>query len=95
MSDWRFAQEEVALELAMLHFFSIVKQEPEGEVEFRITIKEFAKPSSRMMTFFAQADKQTNQKTLPITPAAWGDTLLEALSQCITEINRFPYQGAR
>ena len=93
MSDWRFAQEDVAIELAHLHFFSVVKKEQAGEVEFRITIKEFAKPASRTMTFFAQADKQTNQKTMPITPAAWGDSLLAALSECITEIHRFPYEG--
>jgi len=95
MSEWRFAQEEIASELALLHFFSIIKKEPEGEVEFRIAVKEFAQPSSRGMSFFAQADKQTNQKTLPVTPAGWGDSLLEALSQCIAEINRFPYEGER
>ena len=93
MSDWKFAQEGVDHQLAMLHHFSIVKKEPGGEVEFRIAIKEFAAPVSRDMTFFAQADKQTNQKTLPITPSAWGDTLLSALSDCIIEIHRFPYEG--
>lgn len=95
MSDWKFAQEEGAQQLALLHFFSVVKQEPEGDVEFRITVKEFAQPTSRTMSFFAQADKQTNQNTLPVTPAGWGDSLLAALSECITEIHRFPYQGPR
>ncbi len=95
MSDWKFAQEGGSGEVAMLHFFSLVKKEPAGEVEFRITVKEFAKPTSGLMAFFAQADKETNQQTLPVTPAGWGDSLLSALSACIAEINRFPYQGPR
>lgn len=95
MSDWKFAQEAASGEVALLHFFSLVKKESEGDVEFRITIKEFAQPTSRLMGFFAQADKQTNQLTLPVTPAGWGDSLLSALSECIVEINRFPYQGPR
>jgi hypothetical protein len=96
MSDWKFAQEEDrSIELAMVHRFSMMKKEKEGEVEFTITIKEFAKPASRTMSFFAQADKQTNQKTMPVTPAGWGESLLAALSECIAEINRFPYQGPR
>lgn len=95
MSDWKFAGDEGGHELAMLHFFSVTKKEPAGDVEFRITVKEFAKPTSRNMSFFAQADKQTNQKTLPVTPAGWGDSLLGAVSECITEINRFPYEGPR
>jgi hypothetical protein len=45
------------------------------------------------MQFIAQADKQTNQKTRPFTPTEWGSTLIEALSQCVREIHRFPYQG--
>jgi hypothetical protein len=95
MSDWKFAQEEAGTELAQIHLFAYMKKDPGGEVEFRITIKEFANPPSRALSFFAQSDKATNQKTLPVTPAGWGDTLLAALSECITEINRFPYQGER
>jgi hypothetical protein len=45
------------------------------------------------MLFFAQADKQTNQKTAPFTPCGWGDTMLKALSECIQSIQRFPYEG--
>lgn len=94
MTDWKFAQDEDApVQLARLHFFSIVKKEKEGDVEFTITIKEFAQPGSLTMSFFAQADKQTNQRTLPVTPSGWGDSLLTALAACIAEINRFPYQG--
>jgi hypothetical protein len=32
---------------------------------------------------------------MPVTPAGWGESLLAALSECIAEINRFPYQGPR
>lgn len=95
MSDWKFAHDDDApVQLAKLHHFSMVKTEAAGEVEFTITIKEFAKPGSLAMAFFAQADKQTNQQTLPVTPSGWGDSLLTALSACIAEINRFPYQGS-
>jgi hypothetical protein len=45
------------------------------------------------MQFLAQADKQTNQKSAPFTPTGWGSTLLEALSQCVREVHRFPYEG--
>ena len=45
------------------------------------------------MRFFAQADKQTNQKTAPYLPTGWGSNLLQALSACIKEIKRFPYEG--
>jgi hypothetical protein len=64
-----------------------------GEVEFCITVKEFVTPKEPTMHFFAQADKQTNQKTAPYTPSGWGKTLLEALSECIRAMNKFPYEG--
>ena len=93
MRDWGFAQTHPSQELAQLHFFSVKKEHPGGEVEFRITIKEFVTPKEPTMHFFAQTDKQTNQKTAPYTPSGWGKTLLEALSECIRSMNRFPYEG--
>jgi hypothetical protein len=45
------------------------------------------------MQFMAQAEKQTTKKKAPFTPTGWGSTLVEALSQCVREIHRFPYQG--
>jgi hypothetical protein len=92
MRDWGFAQTHASQELAQLHYFSVKKEHPGGEVEFRITIKEFVTPKEPTMHFFAQADKQTNQKTAPYTPSGWGKTLLEALSECIRSLNRFPYE---
>ncbi len=93
MSEWTFAQSNPEEELAQLHYFSIKKVQPDGEVEFIITVKEFASHNNANMRFFAQADKQTNQKSMPFTPVGWGDTLLKALSECIRSIHKFPYQG--
>src|SRR5215475_10845797 len=94
MKDWGFAQTDPSQELAHLHFFSIQKHYPARRVEFIITVKEFVTPKEPTMIFFAQADQQTNQATAPYHPSGWGKTLLEALANCIREINRFPYAGA-
>jgi hypothetical protein len=94
MKDWGFAQTDTSQELAQLHYFSIQKRYPTGQVEFVITVKEFVTPKEPTMIFFAQADKQTNQRTAPYQPSGWGKTMLEALANCIREINRFPYEGA-
>ena len=45
------------------------------------------------MRFFAQADKETNQSCAPHTPCGWASTLLKALSECVQNVHRFPYQG--
>ncbi len=93
MQDWAFAQTSPSQELALLHEFSVMKQSASGPVEFRITVKEYVTPKEPTMHFLAQADKQTNQKTAPYTPSGWGKTLLEALSECIHALNKFPYEG--
>ncbi len=92
MAEWTFAQSQPHEELALLHSFSVKKRQAGGDVEFIITVKEFATQNNQSMRFFAEADKQTNQKTAPFTPIGWGDTLLKALSECIQAIHRFPYQ---
>ncbi len=93
MQEWTFAQTDPSEELAQLHFFSMKKRQPEGDVEFLITVREYATRTKLSMAFFAQADKQTNQKAAPFTPSGWGETLLQALSECVQAIHRFPYQG--
>ena len=94
MNDWQYAQNDPREQLAQLHFFSMKKLQGETEIEMIITVKETCTPAlGGAMQFFAQADKQTNQKVLPYTPSGWGKTLLEALSTCVREINRFPYQA--
>jgi hypothetical protein len=92
-SDWSYAQSDPSQQLARLHYFSIMKPYPGGEVEMTITVKEFVTPADPAMIFFAQTDKQTNQSVAPYTPSGWGKTMLEALLECIKEVNRFPYQG--
>lgn len=93
MKEWGFAQTLVEDRLAQLHLFSIQKRHSRGEIEFIITVREYVKPKEPEMLFFAQADKQTNQKVAPYTPSGWGRTLLDALSECINAIHRFPYEG--
>jgi hypothetical protein len=92
MKEWGFAQTNNNQELAMLHFFSVKKQHSGGEVEFRITVKEYVTPKEPTMHFFAQADKEVNQSIAPFKPMGWGKTLLDALAECIRSINKFPYE---
>ena len=94
MKEWGFAQTDASQELAQLHFFSIKKHYASGEIEFVITVKEYITPKEPTMHFFAQTDKETNQNTAPYRPCGWGKTMLEALSECVRAINRFPYEGA-
>ena len=93
MSEWTFAQTQPSEELAQLHFFSVKKCQPDGDIEFIITVKEYVDRNQYHMRFFAEADKQTNQKSAPFTPFGWGESLLQALSECVRAIHRFPYEG--
>jgi hypothetical protein len=94
VSDWKFAQKEVSEELALLHHFSIRKNQKDGDIDFLVTVREFAAPPKGQFTrFFAQADKFVNQRTAPILPTGWGNSLLDALSACVRMIREFPYEG--
>jgi hypothetical protein len=93
MKEWAFAQTHPSEELAQLSYFTIKKKQPGGDVEFVITVKEFVTPADPTMLFYATADKQTNQKTVPYTPVGWGRSLLEALADCVRAIHKFPYEG--
>ena len=93
MSEWTFAQGDKAEELAQLHFYAVNKHQGDRVIEFRITVKEYATPNHLSMRFYAEADKQTNQKTAAYTPNGWGSTLLQALSDCVKRIQQFPYEG--
>ena len=93
MSDWKFAQKEVSEELALVHHFSIKKNQKGGDVEFLVTVREFAAPpKGQFARFFAQADKFVNQRTAPILPTGWGNSLLDALCACVRMIRQFPYE---
>jgi hypothetical protein len=93
MTDWIFADTQPSSDLALLHLFSVQKRQGDRSIEFRITVREYVKPNQLSMRFYADADKQVNQKTLPFTPFGWGQTLLEALSNCVQSIHNFPYEG--
>jgi len=93
MKEWGFAQTNANEELAQLHYFSMKKHQANGEVEFLIVVREYITPKEPTMHFFAQADKETNQNTAPYRPCGWGKTMLEALSECVRSVNRFPYEG--
>jgi hypothetical protein len=92
MKEWGYAQHDPSEELAQLHFFTVKKVQGDQAIEFIITVKEYITPQLGAMTFFAQADKQTNQRTASYTPSGWGNSLMSALSACIKEIHRFPYE---
>ncbi len=93
MNDWGYAQQDPAEQLARLHYFSMKKVQAGGAIDFLITVKEFITPPDPAHIFFAQADKQTNQRVAPYTPCGWGKTLLSALQECVREVNRFPYEA--
>ena len=93
MPEWMFAQHHPSIQLCKLQYFSMKKRQANGEIEFLITVKEYVTPPDPAMKFFAQADKQTNQKTLAFTPSGWGQSTLDALGQCLKAIDRFPYEG--
>jgi hypothetical protein len=92
MSDWEFAQADPAQHLAKVHLFSMLKPHEGGEVEITISVKEYLTPRDPALGFYAEADKQTNQKVAPYRAVGWGNTLLAALAQCMREVERFPYQ---
>lgn len=94
MSDWIYAQENPAEQLAQLHYFSILKQQAGDNIPFVITVREFAAPPpGQRLRFFAEADKAVNQKTAPFVPCGWGNTLFNALADCLKLIRQFPYEG--
>jgi hypothetical protein len=74
-------------------FFSMKKVQDGREIEFLITVREYVSPRDPSMPFYAEADKQVNQRSAPYTPSGWGVSLLEALSECMEAIRRFPYEG--
>lgn len=92
MAEWVHAQNDPAEELAQLHYFSFKKRQLEGEIEFVITVKEFASRNAMQMRFYAQADKEINQGAAPFRPFGWGDSLLGALTECLRAIRQYPYE---
>ncbi|MGD0738284.1 MAG: hypothetical protein ABR957_01725 [Terracidiphilus sp.] len=93
MEDWKFTQQDPAEALARLHFFSIKKKHAHGEVEARITVKEFATAKTTDMKFFAVADIELNQKVMKFQPCGWHETLMGALTECLRNLRKFEYES--
>lgn len=92
--EWHLTKTSPPEELAQLTYFSMKKVQPEGTVDFQITVKEYAvPPAGQRLRFFASADKQVNQETAPLLPSGWGDSVWEALEGCLRMIRQFPYEG--
>src|ERR1700744_2269965 len=64
VNEWKLVQKDSSEALARLHFFSVKKKHAKGEIEARITVKEFATAKTSDMQFYATADLELNQKTL-------------------------------
>ena len=92
-AEWTFAQISPSDQLAEVSYYSMKKTSRGQEVEFLITVRHYVTPQDPAMLFYAEADKQTNQSKAPFTPCGWGRTLLDALSECVKSIHRFPYEG--
>ena len=95
MEEWVYAQRDPAEELAQLRYFAVKKRQSGGDVEFVITVKEFASRNAAQMRFYAQADREVNQQTAPFRPFGWGDSLLVALTECMQAIREHPYEPGR
>ena len=92
MNEWKYAQADPSEALCKVHLFSTKKKHASGEVELHITVKEYITPEVRDLLFYAEADKELNQKTAPFRPCGWSNTMLGALSECMRNIRRFEYE---
>jgi hypothetical protein len=93
MDDWMYAQKNSSERLARLHYFSVKKKHAAGEVEVRITVKEFATPEVGSLRFFAMADIPFDQVT-KYQPSGWANSLLGALSECLVNCRKYPFEPA-
>src|SRR6185437_4483825 len=69
------------------------KKHAGGEIEARITVKEFVTFKTSDMHFFASADVELNQKSMKFQPCGWSDTLAGALSECLRNLRKFDYEA--
>jgi len=66
---WKFAQKEVSEELALLHHFSIKKNQKDGDIDFLVTVKEFAAPPKGQYARFFRPSGQIRQSKDGADPA--------------------------
>ena len=93
MNEWKLLQKDPSESLARLHFFSIKKKHPRGEIEARITVREFVTAKTSDMQFYASADIELNQKTMAFQPCGWSETLAGALAECLRNLRKFDYEA--
>lgn len=86
-----YAQKHPSERLARLHYFSVKKKHAAGEIELRITVKEFATPEVGSLRFFAMTDLPFDQTT-KYQPCGWANSLLGALSECLINCRKFPFE---
>jgi hypothetical protein len=92
LTEWKYIEAEPSEQFCRIEYFGVKKAQDGSEIEFLVAVREYVTPPDPSMRFFAQADKQTNQKSVPYTPAGWGSTLSTALWECVQAIRRFPYE---
>ncbi len=92
MAEWSYVDTEQGEGFCEIRYFGFVKKQASGDVEFLITLREYVHPPDPALKYFAQADKQTNQKTAAFTPVGWGSSVASALHECVKAIRRFPYE---
>jgi hypothetical protein len=92
MNEWKLVERDPSEALAKLHFFSVTKKHATGDIEARITVKEFATAKRDDLKFYASADLELNQKTLRFRPCGWSDTLYGALGECMRNFRKFEYE---
>jgi len=92
LAEWTYIQTEASERFCHIQYFGYTKRQRSSEVDFVITVKEYTNPTDPAMKFFAEADKQTNQKIAPYTPIGWGPNLSTALYECVKAIRRFDYE---
>ncbi len=91
--DWEYVETEAPEAFCRMEHFGIKKVLEDGNtVEFLVTVRKYVNGPDPAMSFFAEADKQVNQKSAPYTPVGWGSTQNDALWECIKAIRKFPYQ---
>jgi len=92
LAEWNYVDTEPGEGFCQIRYFGYVKKCPAGDVEFLITLREYVHPPDPALKYFAQADKETNQKTAPFAPFGWGGSAGSALLECVKSIRRFPYE---
>ena len=92
MSDWQFVETDPEEEFCRIQYFGIKKRQGGVEVNFVVAVREYVTPPDPAMPFFAEADKQVNQRSVPYTPCGWGATSEDAVWECVKSIRKFPYE---